>query len=398
MAIPVWYEVAEDGSVDYDRVIVPDRSQLPVDPSAQSPSGYDEDQRGKPGGFVGDPDVFDTWATSSLTPLILTGWPDDMDGYARLYPTDLRPQSHEIIRTWAFSTITRSYLEDGSIPWSNVAISGWILDPDRKKMSKSKGNVVLPTDLLDEFGSDAARYWAGSARLGVDTAFDRNVLKEGRRLVTKIRNAARLVLGYEGQAEPATNPLDIALLARLREVVARATREWDEWNHAGALAVTETWFWSDLCDNYLELSKTRAYAGDPSAIGTLRTALDVVLRLFAPFLPYVTEEVWNSGPRQGSSVHAATWPQPEELPPASDECFSAAVALVTAVRRAKSEGKVSPKFPVERVVVRGPQAMLDALSTVLDDVTATLTISTVELAPDEGSGELVADVTLAPAP
>ncbi|MEA2498358.1 MAG: valyl-tRNA synthetase, partial [Actinomycetota bacterium] len=155
--IPVWYGVDGDGHVDYDKKMFPDAADLPVDPAERPPPGYTEEQRGKPGGFVGDPDIFDTWATSALTPLIASGWPDDMERHRKLYPNDLRPNAHDIIRTWDFVTITRSYLEDGSIPWTDVAISGWILDPDRKKMGKSKGNAVVPTAMLDEFGSDAVR-------------------------------------------------------------------------------------------------------------------------------------------------------------------------------------------------------------------------------------------------
>ena len=322
--IPVWYEVDDNGEVDYSRVLVPRKEDLPVDPSAEAPPGYNDDQRGEPGGFVGDPDVFDTWATSGLTPLIPSGWPDDIARHERLYPNDLRPQAHEIIRTWTFVTITRSYLEDSSIPWYHAAISGFIVDPDRKKMSKSKGNVVLPTDVLDEYGSDAVRYWSASGRLGVDTTADPNVFREGKRLVTKIRNAARLVRGYEGESGEPTHPLDRALIARLRKLVEDATREWESWNHAGALDLTETWFWSDFTDNYLELSKTRAYAGDPSALGTLRTALEVILRLFAPVVPFITEEVWNQDRSEPTSIHREPWPVPDDLPDEVDDgCFDA---------------------------------------------------------------------------
>jgi valyl-tRNA synthetase len=308
---------------------------------------------------------------------------------------DLRPQAHDIIRTWAFVTITRSYLEDGSIPWYHAAISGFVLDPDRKKMSKSKGNVVVPTDTLDEFGSDAIRYWAGSARLGWDAAADPNVFREGKRLVTKIRNAARLINGFEGESGSPDNPLDKALLARLRSVIEHATANWEKWSHVGALEAVEGWFWSDLTDNYLELVKARAYAQDPSALGTLRLALQVVLRLFAPILPFVTEEVWNLNRSEPSSIHRTPWPTVGELPATEDDgSFDAAVEVLTQVRRAKSEAKVSIKTPVEMLEVRGPEARLQLLRSVLDDVLATGNVRARELTADDSSEELAVRIEL----
>ena len=393
--IPVWYKVREDGTTDYSAMILPSFEDLPVDPSAEAPPGYTPEQRGTSRGFVGDPDVLDTWGTSALTPLILTGWPNDRRRMEGLYPSDLRPQSHDIIRTWAFYTIVRSLLEDGSIPWRHVAISGWILDPDRKKMSKSRGNVVIPTALFEEHGADAVRYWAASARLGVDTAFDPNVFREGRRLVTKIRNAARLIKGYEGESKPLRNPLDRALVARLRALVADVTQRWEDWDHAGALVATETWFWSDLCDNYLELSKSRAYEADGSALTALRAALDVVLRLFAPFAPYVTEEVFNSERSEPESIHRAPWPVVGELPESDDDgCFDAAVEILTQIRRVKSEAKVSLRFPVERLAVAGPQPLLTLLESVIDDVKATVNVKSHELIAVDSSGALTVDVGL----
>jgi valyl-tRNA synthetase len=393
--IPVWYRVRADGSVDYDDLILPAKDELPVDASAEAPRGYAEEQRGQPGGFVGDDAVFDTWATSSLTPLIPTGWPDDHDMFEALYPMDLRPQGQDIIRTWAFTTITRSYLEDGSIPWRHAAISGMVLDPERKKMSKSKGNVVLPTDVLDQWGSDAVRYWASSARLGVDPAADPKVMKEGRRLVTKIRNAARLIQGYEGESGECTHPLDRALIARLRALIEQATERWENWDHAGALAATETWFWSDLCDNYLELSKARAYAQDPSALATLRIALGAVLRMFAPYVPYITEEIWNAGRRQPESIHVTSWPAPDDLPATEDDgSFDAAVEILTQARRAKSEAKVSVRFPIERLQVRGSERQIAVLEPVMADVDSTLNVAQHDFVFDDGADGLVALVAL----
>ncbi len=384
VAIPVWYEVRSDGSVNYDSLILPERSDLPVDPSAEAPHGYDEAQRGRPGGFVGDPDILDTWATSSLSPLILTGWPDDPRRTAALYPADMRPQAHEIIRTWTFYTIARSLLMDGSIPWYHAAISGFVVDPNRKKMSKSKGNVVLPTDVLDEHGSDAVRYWAASSRLGVDTAIDESVYKEGRRLTTKLRNAARLVHGFEGVSGDATNALDLAFVARTRASVERVTAAWESWDHARALELSESWFWADLCDNYLELSKARAYAGDPSALGTLRKAIDVALRLFAPVLPFVTEDLYNEERDAFISVHRAAWPLPAEMEGAgSADPFDVAVQVLAEVRKAKSAAQVSVRWPVTTMQVRGPEAFLSPLRTVMSDVESTLNAGASELVIDE---------------
>ena len=368
--IPVWYRVKADGSIDYDALLLPEAADLPVDPSAEAPSGYSEDQRGVAGGFVGDPDVLDTWATSSLTPLIPTGWPD-AERFEKLYPTDLRPQAHDIIRTWAFYTIVRSLLEDGSVPWWHVAISGFVLDPDRKKMSKSKGNVVLPTDPLDEFGSDAVRYWAGSARLGVDATVDPSVFREGKRLVTKLKNAARLINGFEGEGGPPQHPLDSALLGRLKGLITSATDRWEAWDHGGALEAVERWFWDDLCDNYLELSKSRAYEADPSALGTLRTALDIVLRLFAPYLPFITEELWNANRPESSSIHIAPWPSITELEGVSDDgSFDVAVDVLGRIRKTKSESKVSIKTPVEMLRVEASDDVIASLERVKDDVLA----------------------------
>jgi valyl-tRNA synthetase len=393
--IPVWYEIRDDGSVDHERLIRPRVEDLPVDPTVDVPPGYEESQRGQPGGFAGDPDVFDTWATSSLTPLIPSGWPEDKEMFANLYPTDLRPQGHDIIRTWAFTTITRSYLEDGSIPWRHAAISGFVLDPDRKKMSKSKGNVVLPTDVLDEYGSDAVRYWASSARLGTDPTVDHSVYREGRRLITKIKNATRFVVSFEGEPGPPSKPLDKALIARLRNLVERATAEWEEWDHAGALEATETWFWSDFCDNYLELAKTRAYAGDASALGTLRTGLNVVIRMFAPFVPFITEEVWSTMTEPHTSVHKGQWPVVSELPAGEDDgCFDVAVRVITEIRRAKSEAKVSLRVPVERLVVTASAHEIELLESVFEDVKATGNVRVHEFHVEEQLAEPTIELVL----
>jgi Valyl-tRNA synthetase len=386
--IPVWYPLDESGEPRYDEPITPDESMLPVDPSSDTPPGYTEDQRGKPNGFIGDPDVMDTWATSSLTPQIAGGWGTDEDLFRRVFPMDLRPQAHEIIRTWLFATIVRAHAEHDALPWRHAAISGWVLDPDRKKMSKSKGNVVTPIDLLDKHGSDAVRYWAAGGRLGVDTAFDPGQLKIGRRLAIKILNASKFILtvGESGDrsAETVTEPLDLAMLATLRGVVAEATAAFEAYDHTRALEVTERFFW-EFCDDYLELVKARAYGeAGGSARAALRRALSVLLRLFAPFLPFVTEEVWSWW-RTGS-VHLAPWPEPDELPGDGDPAVLTAVAAVLRqVRKAKSEAKASMRAPVARVEVAGPGAGPVRLGA--DDLCAAGVIEEFVLEPAADAGD-----------
>jgi len=357
--IPVWYRVDADGNPDYDQVLVPDEADLPIDPSDQAPPGYTEDQRGKPGGFLADPDVMDTWATSSLTPHIAGGWEWDNDLWRRVFPMDLRPQAHEIIRTWLFSSVVRSHLEDDCLPWRHAAISGWILDPDRKKMSKSKGNVVTPMGLLDQHGADAVRYWAASGRPGTDTAYDEGQMKIGRRLAIKILNASKFALSFAGDPNaPVTEPLDLAMLAGLRRVVEQATDAMDDYNYARALEVTETFFWS-FCDDYIELVKERAHGthGEPqaaSAGAALARALSVQLRLFAPILPFVTEEVWSWW--QDGSVHKAPWPTADELPDTGDAAvLGAAGQVLTAMRKVKSDNKVSMRARLAHCLVKAPR-------------------------------------------
>jgi valyl-tRNA synthetase len=409
---PVWYPVDEAGSPVYSSPIVPDEAQLPVDPAAEPPPGYAQSQRGVPDGFIGDPDVMDTWATSSLTPLIASGWGADDDLFARVFPMNLRPQSHEIIRTWLFSTVVRSELEFGSLPWSDAAISGWILDPDRKKMSKSKGNVITPADLLDQYGSDAVRYWSASGRYGVDTVFEVAQLKVGRRLAIKILNASKFVLSLEGAAGPVTAPVDRSLLAALDGVVRTATAALADYDHAGALEAIERFFWQ-FCDDYLELVKARAYGagagGAPdraaaSARGALRAALSVLLRLFAPFMPFVTEEVWSWW--QEGSVHRAAWPASDAglAGPglASTELASAglgnpavletAATILGQIRKAKSEAKVSMRAEASTVIVRGPD--LELMRACADDLLAAGNIGKLSFVPTPG-GEPTTEVTLA---
>ncbi len=386
--VPVWYPVDDRGQPDRSRPIVPDDAALPVDPAAEAAPGYQAAQRDQPGGFTADPDIMDTWATSSLTPQIAAGWSTPDDVFAQVYPMDLRPQAHEIIRTWLFYTVLRAQSETGQLPWRHAAISGWIVDPDRKKMSKSTGNVVTAADLLADYGTDAVRYWAASARLGVDTVFDRAQLKVGRRLAVKILNASRFVLGIgdaagsAGLDGPVTEPIDQALLRKLAATTAQCTAAFEACDHALALEHAERFFWF-FCDDYLELVKPRAYgefgpAGAASAVAALREALSVLLRLLAPFLPFVAEEVWSWW--QAGSVHRAPWPELAATG-ADTAVLDAAAAAIGAVRRAKSQAQLAMKAPVTRLIVTAPQAHLDALAAAAADVTAAGRVGAISLHP-----------------
>lgn len=413
--IPVWYPLDDDGEPIYDRVITPDTASLPIDPSSDAPAGYDESQRDVPGGFTGEVDVMDTWMTSSLTPQLAGGWERDSELFDVVFPYDVRPQGQDIIRTWLFSTLLRAELEHSVVPWRNATISGFIVDPDRKKMSKSKGNVVTPAGLLDQHGSDAVRYWAASSRLGTDAAFDPQnptQIKIGRRLAIKVLNAAKLVLGYslDGEAtlDRVTEPLDRAMLRELTRVVQDATSAFEAFNHARALEVTETFFWT-FCDDYLELVKERAYGsadaatdagsstGRASAIIAMRHAVSVMLRLLAPFIPFATDEVW-SWTHEGS-IHAESWPAPDELelPTGSADAtegdlLALTSAALTSIRGAKTAAKASQKTPVRTATIAAPERELDVLRAATADLASVGRIA--ELKFEEADELTVRDIEL----
>ncbi|NUL48878.1 valine--tRNA ligase [Cellulosimicrobium funkei] len=416
--IPVWYPLDADGEPDYDRPILPAEDRLPVDPVAETAPGYEDSQRDMPGGFTGDPDVLDTWATSSLTPQIAGRWSRDEDFFASVFPFDLRPQGHDIIRTWLFSTVVRAESLQDTVPWNHTALSGWILDPDRKKMSKSKGNVVVPTEVLDEYGSDAVRYWAASAKLGADTAYEVAQMKIGRRLAIKLLNASKFALNLGASVEHVvrtaedaaviTNPLDRALMVRLHDTIRQASRAFESYDYARALDLTESFFWQ-FTDDYVELIKDRAYGGhggaeQDSVRASLATTLDALLRLLAPFQPFATEEVW--GWWRTGSVHRAEWPgQPDQIlgieaasAGATADVLAAVALALGGIRKAKSEAKVKQRTEVLSAVVTAPENRLGSLRGGLADLKAAGNARDLTLVAGSPAGEtdvLVSEVVLA---
>ena len=399
---PLWYPLDANGEPDYEHPLTPREDQLPIDPTNDVPEGYDESQRDQPNGFTAEKDIMDTWATSSLTPQIVTHWAEPGEENEALFkatfPMDLRPQGQDIIRTWLFSSIDRAHLENHCLPWANATLSGWILDPDHKKMSKSKGNVVVPNKPIKQFGADAVRYWAASARLGLDATYDEGQMKIGRRLAIKLLNATKfaLAIGREdenhhvgspavAQWNPAdvTEPLDRAVMAKMALVIRQATNALNSYEHSKALEVIESFFWQ-FCDDYIELVKNRAYgtadstgktpseAAVKSARTTLGLGLDTFARLLAPYLPYATEEVWSWMHAGEGSVHRAAWPKPEPYEQAafkvSPDVLTYAGEALAALRKIKSEAKVSMKTPILSVTLDAVDDAADSIKSTLGDI------------------------------
>jgi valyl-tRNA synthetase len=409
---PLWYSVDANGEADYAHPLIPAEDQLPIDPTSDVPVGYTESQRDQPNGFTAEQDIMDTWATSSLTPQIVTHWaePDEASQalFKATFPMDLRPQGQDIIRTWLFSSVDRAHLENKCLPWAHTALSGWILDPDHKKMSKSKGNVVVPNEPIEKFGADAVRYWAASARLGLDATYDEGQMKIGRRLAIKLLNATKFALAIgredehhhvgEGGSQvwkpsDVTEALDRSVMASLAQVVREAGQALDSYEHSKALEAIETFFWQ-FCDDYIELAKNRAY-GTADATGkvptetavlsartTLGLGLDAFARLFAPYLPYATEEVWSWMHDGAGSVHRAAWPDAglyeqaaagagtadADTPAADAGILLWAGKALAELRGLKSQAKVSMKTPILSATLLVPAAGVQAVQAVIDDI------------------------------
>ncbi|MCG8572253.1 MAG: valine--tRNA ligase, partial [Spirochaetes bacterium] len=380
--IPIWYPLDERGNILYNQPLLPELKDLPIDPASDCPAGYLEEQRNQPSGFIGEKDVFDTWFTSSLTPQIAANWIADKEKFNQHFPMSIRPQSHEIIRTWAFYTIAKSLLHHRQLPWNHVLISGWIMDPDRKKMSKSSGNVVTPIAYLERYGADSVRYWSGKARLGIDTTFDEKIMKIGQRLVTKLYNAAKLITSLDNQDRIITTPLDLSFIHSLKKLVKTATSLMNQFEYAQALAEIERFFWENFTDSLLELLKSRSkgegsyqFAEYQSAKGVLKTGLSVLLRLFAPFLPFITEEIWSweySDLTHRSSIHQANWPTIDEFDQYqnlnNDVLFNAVKGCLKVIHKYKSENHLAIGQPLDHLTICAGHEFLELIKSCQEDL------------------------------
>ncbi len=383
---PIWYSKRQG---EEGKILVADFSQLPVDPQRDLPRGYSADE------VTAETDIMDTWATSSISPQlsskgISSDFCLDKQRHEKLFPADLRPQAHEIIRTWAFYTITKALLHEDKIPWKNLMISGWCLAADKTKMSKSKGNVVTPQSLIEEKGADVVRYWASASNLGADIAYSEELFKIGGKLITKLFNASKFVAQNfaDLKSQPSTPAKDIQnkiinetsdlwILSRLQQTILKAEQEFEQFEYAKARQAVEDFFWNDFCDNYLEIVKVRSYglnaekykdqslvvsreslvaekiiAGQQSGLFTLYHCLEALLKLFSPFIPHITEELYQAiFPNKLTSIHQRkSWCKLEDyiLDEEALKIGSVMLEVIFNIRKFKSDNNLSMKTPIKQ--------------------------------------------------
>ena len=400
---PLWYRLDSNSEPDFNNPIFPKLSDLPIDPSEDTPKDFEENLRGKPNGFIGEKDVLDTWFTSSMTPQIGGKWGTGEEFFGEVLPYDIRPQSHEIIRTWAFYTIVKSVLHHNEIPWKNVIISGWVLDPDRKKMSKSKGNVVVPNDLIEQYGADAVRYWAANARLGTDTANDEQVFKVGKKLVVKIFNASKFVLSNyheidEIEIKNIKNNLDKSIIYIFNDYLNKITDSLDKFQFAEALNSIEDFFWNYFTDNYIELVKNRRISGNASdslsASTTLILILENLLKLFAPFVPMITEEIWTTMYPNNKSIHIQDWPKNLniEFGNISSKEFEAAKEAISSVRKGKTSLGIGLGKEIEKIKIITNAEKQSTIKEILSDVKDASRALKIEIETDESEDGIRSEI------
>jgi valyl-tRNA synthetase len=387
-------------------IVLADAADLPLDPTQTPPKAPCPACGGA--SFTPEQDVMDTWATSSLTPQIAGGWLSDPALYARVFPFTLRPQAHEIIRTWAFYTIVKSRCHFDALPWRNVAISGWGLAPEGTgKISKSRGGgPVAPLAMIEQYSADAVRYWAASTGLGKDAVISEEKIQAGTRLATKLWNVARFSGRFLADWRPAEGAVDEAeltpadrwILARAQQLIQRATALFEAYDYATAKSETELFFWTELADNYLEMAKQRLYAGGAEANGAryaLYHALLTTLKLLAPLLPFVTERIYQglfAASDGATSIHRSQWPQGEArwLDPAAIGLGETLVEMATAVRRYKSDHNLALGGELPALHVHTTDAALaQALEAAAPDLLSITRARALVVNGDDGEGEVI---------
>ncbi len=396
VSFPIWYSnrVGEEG-----KILVPEISALPIDPAIDLPQGYSRDE------VKAETDVMDTWATSSVTPQISSrgiskDYAENLTRHQQLFPADLRAQAHEIIRTWAFYTITKSYMHEQSVPWHNIMISGWCLASDKTKMSKSKGNVITPIDLIKEQGTDVIRYWTSTSKLGADIAYSAETIGGGKRLINKLWNAAKFSKSHIDKLTitPSTPEQDINngliceeidkwIIMRLATLIKKMTISFTQYEYSSARQYAENFFWKDFCDNYLEIVKTRAYnenadnpQGQQSACLTIFYCIKNILLLFAPIIPHITEELTLIIFSSQNSIHSInSWPKNITLKDKDVSVGEYFIEVLDVIRKIKAEKQISIKAPIQELLIAPSKADPACLKNMFNDLSAVTNSQTINI-------------------
>jgi valyl-tRNA synthetase len=384
---PVWY------CTKCDKVHLADISELPIDPQKSKPT--------KPcscGGteFTPETSVLDTWGTSSLTPQVASRWLDEPKLFKKVYPMSIRPQAHDIIRTWAFYTIVKSLYHENKIPWSNIAISGHGLSPEGHKVSKSRGNASDPKEMMDAYSADAVRYWAASSKLGEDSMINEEKIASGHKLVNKLWNVTsfsyQFLEGYQPpQSAPSLLPVDKWVLSKLNRLIPEVTKDFEEYNHSSAKNRIEAFFWDIFTDNYMEMVKTRLYdspersAERESARYALYNVLVTIIQLLAPIIPYITEEIYQLVFKKNSSpisIHLSSWPgaRKELIDDDAEIAGDMLIEIATAVRRYKSEKKLPMGSKLEKIkIAAAKESRAEVLKVCLVDIRSVTRAAQIEI-------------------
>lgn len=382
---PVWY------CNKCGKQVFADEKQLPVFPSETKPlkkcsCGSDK--------FSAEKDVMDTWATSSVSPQIACNYINDEEynlSFEKLYPLSLRPQAHDIIRTWAFYTIVRGLYHHGKEPWGNIMISGHVLDPKGKKMSKSKGNAVEPQKVMQIYGADALRFWAANATLGKDLSYKEEDIKTALRTITKLLNASNFAFMHLNDFKNKKVELELidkGILSKFNDLIKECTNAFDQYEYSKSKLSTEIFFWSQICDNYLEIVKDRLYNPDKRGEDSRKSAQYVLyqlilgtVKLFAPIMPYVTEEIYQSHfvkTEKDKSIHISKWPKydKELKDEVAEKTWDKFVEILSYVRQEKAKNNLSLVAEVKLIITDEDNLLL---AECLDDLKAVCKAKSIEV-------------------